>query len=178
MRWMQKRSDGGNLNLWKWNLSEKRKNWWNSMYLEWIVHRQPSEKKWLRSKSVLERRTELLRFMATSLLHRENVIRQWHMRLERSWQKNCGAVSIRYWLRLIWIRRIICTTILWWTQFHSLMGKDTTGQIRITGICGLCQTVYVKNTSYRLWGSQNREKENIMPSGRQNRMGSRVITAW
>ena len=47
-------------------------------------------------KSVLERRTELLRFMATSLLHRENVIRQWHMRLERSWQKNCGAVSIRY----------------------------------------------------------------------------------
>ena len=40
--------------------------------------------------------TELLRFMATSLLHRENVIRQWHMRLERSWQKNCGAVSIRY----------------------------------------------------------------------------------
>ena len=33
---------------------------------------------------------------------------------------------------------------------HSLMGKDTTGQIRITGICGWCQTVYVKNTSYRL----------------------------
>lgn len=47
-------------------------------------------------KSVLERRTELLRFMDTSLLHRENVVRQWHMRLERRWQKNCGAVSIRY----------------------------------------------------------------------------------
>ena len=40
-------------------------------------------------------REELLRFMATSLLHRENVIRQWHMRLERSWQKNCGVVSIK-----------------------------------------------------------------------------------
>ena len=60
----------------------------------------------------------------------------------------------------------------------SLTGKDTTGQIRITGICEWCRTVYVKNISYRLSGSRNREKENIMPSGRQNRIGSRVITAW
>ncbi len=39
---------------------------------------------------------ELLHFMDISLLHRESVIRQWHMRLERSWQKNCGVVSIKY----------------------------------------------------------------------------------
>ena len=38
----------------------------------------------------------IVAFHGYSLLHRENVIRQWHMRLERSWQKNCGAVSIRY----------------------------------------------------------------------------------
>ena len=148
------------------------------MYLEWIVHRQPPEKKWLRSKSVLERRTELLRFMDTSLLHRENVIRQWHMRLERRWQKNCGAVSIRYWSQPIWIRRTICTIILWWTQFHSLTGKDTTGQIRIIVICEWCRTVYVKNISYRLSGSRNREKENIMPSGRRSSKGSQVIIVW
>ena len=30
----------------------------------------------------------------------------------------------------------------------------------------------------RLCNSQNREKENIMPSGRQNSKESRVITAW
>ena len=40
------------------------------------------------------------------------------------------------------------------------------------------QTVYVKNTSYRLSGSRNREKENIMLSGRQNSKESRVIIAW
>ena len=59
-----------------------------------------------------------------------------------------------------------------------LDGKDTTGQIRIIVICEWCRTVYVKNISYRLCNSQNREKENIMSSGRQNRKESRVITAW
>ena len=59
-----------------------------------------------------------------------------------------------------------------------LDGKDTTGQIRIIVICEWCRTVYVKNISYRLCNSQNREKENIMPSGRRNSKGSRVITAW
>ena len=50
--------------------------------------------------------------------------------------------------------------------------------IRIIVICEWCRTVYVKNISYRLCNSQNREKENIMPSGRRNSKGSRVITAW
>ena len=64
------------------------------------------------------------------------------------------------------------------TKCEYLTGKDTTGQIRIIGICEWCRTGYVKNTSYRLSGSRNREKENIMLSGRQNSKESRVIIAW
>ena len=47
------------------------------------------------SEELMERKAGLLHFMDISLLHRESVIRQWHMRLERSWQKNCGVVSIK-----------------------------------------------------------------------------------
>lgn len=37
----------------------------------------------------------IVAFHGYQSLHRESVIRQWHMRLERSWQKNCGVVSIK-----------------------------------------------------------------------------------
>ena len=42
------------------------------------------------------------------------------------------------------------------------MGKDTAGQIRITGICGWCQTVYVKNLNVYTHVSFDRAAEQMV----------------